>query len=960
MREGGTVNRDALPPATRARTTHPRRWPAILGLILAPAGLFPPGAAGAGPRVPTCAILAESAANPAAGATLPVVEARLLGMGGVTFVERAEVEKLLRERQLQALLGPEAGTGRAAAGRLLKADLLVLLRGADAPKPHIDVVACETAGGLRLCNLPVPLSGDPQADAEQVGRIVARVFRERGGAIRGVVAVPPFVSNDLTYDFDYLRSGYAQLIERMLTERAGVVLVELAEARAIGREQAVAGGPGVERALPLYLLGEYRHEGSGDRRTVRIDLTLKRGAKAVASLASGPIPPTDAAEFLRGGVGRLVDGAIGTRPPEPDPQAEAKELAARAETYQRLENWEEAAALLEASLLLDPGDIEVRHQAVIVAGRLASRSPRQGGRPSLDEARRSVAEFFRGMEHLEFFLRRVGDLRPFQQAGQSNFIAQFLNTGFGLVIQRHPDPEIAAVQAEGERRYREALLGLARLRARDRRGDEAYYLSSALSLRPQAERFDAAIRMLEELRDLPGAARRVNQFGTGGYSPDILGTPEGRRYLDRVAALPDPEARAEAARLKASLAGFDEQAAKHKVFFDSVMKPVAADPGEQDVAFRRLELPLDGAPGIIRPIRDIQGCIPAGGGVDAFWGQGSVFLMKEKGRLRRAWFAGEANASPSALCFDGRYVWAAIQRHAKAPRLIVIDPRGGEVGEIAREDGLPGVEDQRRDLFVTESLSLAPIAPGRVLLAGFFGRTYLAVATYGAEAGKSVKVFHEAREAPNNEDAEQWRRTTAHFQPGYLLTIDGRPGPGRPVERRMLIGRSPPNIESCYHPLLVDPGRLTVEVLQDKVNPGVQASFGVHDGGAFWAWPAQRRDGNQTILPDLWRVGFPDFKRTRVAGALFEGKCERYSVAFRGDGVLVASDRLCTAESPRGPYRRLAGVLPDARPTSSPALLASNHYGILLKMDQSAVYRVEFRGESGAKSPRPADPGDPR
>ena len=57
-----------------------------------------------------------------------LVERRVLQNPDADWLERAEIETVLRERELQALMSPEACGERAAIGRLLKADLLILLR----------------------------------------------------------------------------------------------------------------------------------------------------------------------------------------------------------------------------------------------------------------------------------------------------------------------------------------------------------------------------------------------------------------------------------------------------------------------------------------------------------------------------------------------------------------------------------------------------------------------------------------------------------------------------------------------------------------------------------------------------------------------------------------------------------------------------------------------------------------
>ena len=74
-----------------------------------------------------------------------------------------------------------------------------------------------------------------------------------------VCAVPSFISKDLGYKFDYLKAGFAKVVEQHLLRRKGVLVVEFAEAEAIAREAALGGKDRLERRTPLYFLGEYRN-----------------------------------------------------------------------------------------------------------------------------------------------------------------------------------------------------------------------------------------------------------------------------------------------------------------------------------------------------------------------------------------------------------------------------------------------------------------------------------------------------------------------------------------------------------------------------------------------------------------------------------------------------------------------------------------------------------------------------
>ena len=73
-------------------------------------------------------------------------------------------------------------------------------------------------------------------------------------------------------------------------------------------ELAPAGGA-IQRRLPLYILGEYRHEGRESELRVRISLKLMRGQEQVDQLEEVH-SPDDALAMLR----RAADRFVGAKP----------------------------------------------------------------------------------------------------------------------------------------------------------------------------------------------------------------------------------------------------------------------------------------------------------------------------------------------------------------------------------------------------------------------------------------------------------------------------------------------------------------------------------------------------------------------------------------------------------------------------------------------------------------------
>ena len=216
-----------------------------------------------------------------AGEELPLLgllEAGLMENIPASWVERNEIKKVLTEAELQAAFGADAPQRRTALGKILRADLLVLVRSAEDSQPHLEVVVCETRQGLRLSVQPIRLTAQPETAVAAVTRLLQQAIEKERQKIVDIVAVPPLMNMSLGREADYLQRAYAGLIEGCLLERPGVLVVELAEADAIAREIALSGGT-IERRLPLYLLGQYRIETAAGQPAGQFTLKLLRGKR---------------------------------------------------------------------------------------------------------------------------------------------------------------------------------------------------------------------------------------------------------------------------------------------------------------------------------------------------------------------------------------------------------------------------------------------------------------------------------------------------------------------------------------------------------------------------------------------------------------------------------------------------------------------------------------------------------
>ena len=451
-----------------------------------------------------------------------LLEARLIAKSQYRWVERASIDQVVRERQTQALFSPAGVAERATLGRTLKADVLVLLRTV-APKEskpandesqavadRLDLIICETHHGLRLAahSLPSPKPGEEGKFVERLEGWTEAVLRRADRPARDICAVPSFVSNDLSFAMDYLKQAYANVVEQTVFQHGGFAVVELAEAEALAKELVLVGeGNPLDRRLPLYLLGEYRHE--GESRRVRLKLRLLRGTAQLGVAEKGDMKSADVPAYLQQATSELLRQESDDSEAVYDAKAEARQLAERAREFMDLGNYEEAMPLLDASLLLGPDDQDVRRDAVVVGGKMAMRYFYHRDKPTI--AIPAMRHFRRGMEHLEIWL----SAHPQPPMATSTSFGRTFVDEFHFDLFYYSKPNNADVRAVYDDLLPEidaALLRITRMRSRQNAYDASRYLDKATAHLPSRERFRIIGQLALELQDLPGAGRRTGSF----------------------------------------------------------------------------------------------------------------------------------------------------------------------------------------------------------------------------------------------------------------------------------------------------------------------------------------------------------------------------------------------------------------------------------------------------------------
>ena len=355
----------------------------------------------------TCALIVDPALGLPDSASFNLLGVELSKAPGLTLLERAEVDKILKERTLQLALSAEGVAERRALGTLLQARLLVVLRAGEAKVGgktvrYADLVACETAQGLRLVRDRIPWDDSaPQALATAAAADVALARGRLAEPARAIMAVPPFISGDLEYRHDAMQDACALLVGESLAATPGLRLVELAEARAIAEEMKLGTAAALSRdLLPCFLTGGYRNEGADPTRKVTLTLELRQGERPLGERKSGSLAPEAIADYLKSTTRELLGQALALPAAAFDPAAERAELTRLAHQFQSLGEWERALNLTEAALLLAPDDMALRKLALDLTMQAVN-----GAAIDADSIRRAIAINLRGLDHYEWMNR---------------------------------------------------------------------------------------------------------------------------------------------------------------------------------------------------------------------------------------------------------------------------------------------------------------------------------------------------------------------------------------------------------------------------------------------------------------------------------------------------------------------------------------------------------------------------
>jgi len=284
-----------------------------------------------------------------------LLTAELSKVNGIELVERDLLAKVAGEQVLSTALSAEGSGNRLHLGEMLHADGLIFLRaGGEREERTLEMVVAECRAGarLRVERFPFKSKAAPELAIHAAG-VLADVRRQYAGGIKQVIGVPAFVSHSLSREYDPQQKRYSELLQHVLMLEPGVAVIEIAEARAIGRELAL-GGNQVKRLVPSFVEGEYRVEAQpGQEPTVTVVVRLTDGTKTLDTFNSGPVALATAPQWITGQLaGRVMAGTANAKPLSVKQQITA--LSAQADAFAKLGSFDMAGELRESILLLDP------------------------------------------------------------------------------------------------------------------------------------------------------------------------------------------------------------------------------------------------------------------------------------------------------------------------------------------------------------------------------------------------------------------------------------------------------------------------------------------------------------------------------------------------------------------------------------------------------------------------------
>lgn len=302
------------------------------------------------------------------------------------LVERDEVAVAVNELGLQSFSTARATADRSKFGKRLSADVLMIIDEVALPKPEdpgelnpskpsvrpagntpniIRVVTCDVRSGARLHVDAVPESGlSLEKKSERLVEVVQQARTRLAKGLHYVVGISPFLSQDLTHDFDNYQASLARLLEDNFSEIPGVAVIEREEAMAIWQELTDRPDSSPVRLVPLIVEGEYKALPNPEKQNQQFLVTVscRYPAGKAQTFKSDSMPSDDLPKWIASLPRKAIDWNGASEKPLDafDQQEQFNRLVKRADNFEQLGEWYHAMGLCQAALLLKPRDAKNR------------------------------------------------------------------------------------------------------------------------------------------------------------------------------------------------------------------------------------------------------------------------------------------------------------------------------------------------------------------------------------------------------------------------------------------------------------------------------------------------------------------------------------------------------------------------------------------------------------------------
>ena len=326
---------------------HGWRWACALAMLVV---------TGAQAGVRVALVAAERSDH--ASAIMDLATAGMSGESGVQMIERQNIDTLLAEQEW-SLAGIVGAADAVRAGRLLEADILVVLQ-QPAPEKPPAVVAFDSSTGIRLVDEELP-SENLEAQAARVAELCRQAVRKRGNPDHSTrtLSVLAVQDVDLPTQQEYLAGAIGYLLERQLIRSPTVTILERERLETLNAERTLHAGS-MENGLwtSVYLLemdiGRGEQE---DEIRVYARITDPAGNPQGEFVKTGPASAQDLVDSIQNELVRLLEMAP---PPEaPAREVEAERYRREAELQFQQKQYPLAVRAAEAAYALNPEDLNI-------------------------------------------------------------------------------------------------------------------------------------------------------------------------------------------------------------------------------------------------------------------------------------------------------------------------------------------------------------------------------------------------------------------------------------------------------------------------------------------------------------------------------------------------------------------------------------------------------------------------